>query len=63
MRRQQDNVGNDEREVGEMGGAARLNIETRIGHPVVSPLSHNQLRHERQRELQPPLMDMPEGQH
>ncbi|HLZ20983.1 MAG TPA: hypothetical protein VKQ30_02505 [Ktedonobacterales bacterium] len=56
-------MGNDEREVGEMGGAARLNIETRIGHPVVSPLSHNQLRHERQRELQPPLMDMPEGQH
>lgn len=49
-------------EAGEVGGAARLDIETRIGRSVVSPVNYQQLRQERQREIQPPLLDVPEGQ-
>ncbi|HEX6819636.1 MAG TPA: hypothetical protein VF120_14765 [Ktedonobacterales bacterium] len=48
-------------EAGEVGGAARLDTETRTGRSVVSPVNHQQLRQERQRELQPPLLDLPEG--
>jgi DNA-damage-inducible protein D len=46
----------DAREAGEVGGAARRDVEARTGLPVVSPTNYKQLRQERQRELQPPLL-------
>ncbi|MBF6589881.1 MAG: hypothetical protein IVW57_05030 [Ktedonobacterales bacterium] len=46
----------DAREAGEVGGAARRDIEARLGKPVVSPINYKQLRQERQRALQPPLV-------
>lgn len=49
----------DAHEAGEVGGAARRDIEARLGRPVVSPTNYKQLRQERQRELQPPLLEMP----
>jgi hypothetical protein len=49
----------DAHEAGEVGGAARLDIEARLKRPVVSPENATQLRQERQRELQPPLLDAP----
>lgn len=57
----------DAKEAGEVGGAARKDIEARTGQPVVSPENAKTLRQGRQRELQPPLMDAsnsggPEGE-
>lgn len=48
----------DANEAGDVAGAARRDIETRVGQPVVSPLNYKQLRQERQRQLQPPLLDI-----
>ncbi len=45
----------DAHEAGEVGGAARREVEARIGHPVVSATNYKQLRQERQRQLQAPL--------
>jgi len=47
----------DVREAGEVGKIARLEVEARIGQPVVSPVNYKQLRQERQRQLQSPLFD------
>ncbi|HEV8192818.1 MAG TPA: hypothetical protein VGP82_15240, partial [Ktedonobacterales bacterium] len=41
----------DAGEAGEVGGAARRDIEARTGRPVVSPENYKQLRQGRQREL------------
>lgn len=46
----------DAREAGQVGGSARRDIEARLGKPVVSPTNYKQLRQERRRELQPPLL-------
>jgi DNA-damage-inducible protein D len=45
----------DAGEAGEVGGAARRDIEERIGAPVVSSENYKTLRQERQKQLQPPL--------
>jgi hypothetical protein len=47
----------DAHEAGEVGGATRRDIESRLGHGVVSSESARTLRQGRQRELQPPLLD------
>jgi hypothetical protein len=47
----------DVHEAGEVGKIARLEVEARIGQPVVSPVNYKQLRQERQRQLQAPLFD------
>lgn len=52
----------DAHEAGEVGGAAREDIEARLGKPVVSPTNYKQLRQERQRELQPPLLDVSQSE-
>jgi len=46
----------DAHEAGRVGGIARHEVETLTGQPVVSPTNYKQLRQERQRELQPPLL-------
>lgn len=46
----------DATEAGEVGGAARRDVEARLGQPVVSPENYKTLRQGRQRELQPPLL-------
>lgn len=40
-------------------GNARRDIEARTRRPVVSPENYKTLQQGRQRELQPPLMDVP----
>lgn len=50
-----DDLHEDTREAGEVGGAARRDIEARTGRPVVSGENYKTLRQGRQRELQPPL--------
>jgi hypothetical protein len=45
----------DATEAGEVGGAARRDIEARTGRPVVSNENYKTLREGRQRELQDPL--------
>ena len=45
----------DTHEAGEVGGAARRDIEARAGRPVVSGENYKTLRQGRQRELQSPL--------
>jgi DNA-damage-inducible protein D len=45
----------DTSEAGEVGGAARRDIEARTGRPVVSSENYKTLRQGRQCELQPPL--------
>jgi len=47
----------DVHEAGEVGGAARRDLEARLGRPVVSSVNHKQLRQERQRQLQSPLFE------
>ncbi len=47
----------DASEAGEVGGAARRDIEARTGRPVVSAENYKTLREGHQRELQPPLLD------
>jgi DNA-damage-inducible protein D len=49
----------DAHEAGEVGGATRHDIESRLGRSVVSPENAKTLRQGRQRELQPPLLDAP----
>lgn len=51
----------DAHEAGEVGGAARRDVEARTGEPVVSPINYKQLQQERQRQLQPSLFETPEG--
>src|SRR5262249_31082270 len=51
----------DTGEAGEVGGAARRDIEARTGRPVVSPENYKQLRQGRQRELQDPLFPAETG--
>jgi len=47
----------DTHEAGEVGGAARRDVEARIGESVVSPANYKQLQQERQLQLQPSLFD------
>jgi len=47
----------DAHEAGEVGGAARRDVEARIGESVVSPVNHKQLRQERQLQLQASLCE------
>jgi DNA-damage-inducible protein D len=49
----------DAHEAGNIAGSARRDIEAATGEPVVSPTNYQQLRTERQRELQPPLFGAP----
>ena len=49
----------DAHEAGNISGAARRDIEAATGEPVVSPTNYQQLRTERQHELQPPLFGAP----
>ena len=49
-------------DAGKVARDARLQVESMTGKPVVSPGNHKQLRHERQRELQPPLFESDEGE-
>jgi hypothetical protein len=49
----------DAHEAGQVGGATRRDIESRVGQSVVSPENAKTLRLGRQRELQPPLLDVP----
>jgi DNA-damage-inducible protein D len=51
----------DAHEAGEVGGAARRDIEARLQRPVVSPENYKTLRQGRQRELQPPLLGVEDG--
>ena len=51
----------DAQEAGEVGGAARRDIEQRLGRPVVSPTNYKQLRLERQAERQPSLFPADES--
>jgi DNA-damage-inducible protein D len=46
----------DASEAGEVGGAARRDVEARTGKPVVSTINYKQLQQERARELQPRLL-------
>ncbi|HEV2237946.1 MAG TPA: Bro-N domain-containing protein [Ktedonobacterales bacterium] len=50
----------DAREAGEVGGATRRDIESRLGRSVVSLENAKTLRQGRQRELQAPLLNAPE---
>lgn len=50
----------DAGEAGALAGNARREVEALTGKPVVSPTNYKQLRQERQRELQPPLLGEPE---
>ena len=50
-----DDLRRDVHEAGEVGGAARRDVEARTGLPVVSSTNYKQLRQERQRQLQAPL--------
>jgi DNA-damage-inducible protein D len=52
----------DAHEAGEVGGAARRDIEARLQRPVVSPENYKMLRQGRQRELQPPLLGAEDGE-
>ena len=49
----------DAHEAGNIAGSARRDIEAATGNPVVSPTNYQQLRTERQGELQPPLFGAP----
>jgi hypothetical protein len=51
----------DARDAGRAAGVARREVEAVIGQPAVSPINYKQLRQERQRELQPPLLDAPDA--
>jgi hypothetical protein len=60
MHQQRDSEGfmqlqRDAKEAGEVGGAARRDIEARLGQPVVSPENAKTLRQGRRHEMQPPL--------
>jgi hypothetical protein len=48
-------------EAGEVGSAVRQDIEARTGRPVISSESAKQLRQGRRDELQPRLLDAPDG--
>jgi hypothetical protein len=48
-------------EAGKVAGEARLLVEKVTGEPVVSPINYKQLRQERQKELQPPLIEIDEN--
>ncbi len=50
-----DELHQDTQEAGDVGGAARRDIEARTGRPVVSSENYKALRQGRQRELQSPL--------
>lgn len=50
-----DELRSDTREAGEVGGAARRDIETRAHQPVVSAENYKTLRQGQRRELQSPL--------
>ena len=50
-----DELRSDAHEAGEVGGAARRDIEARAHQPVVSAENYKTLRQARQRELQSPL--------
>jgi DNA-damage-inducible protein D len=50
-----DELHSDAHEAGEVGGAARRDIEARAHQPVVSAENYKTLRQARQRELQSPL--------
>lgn len=52
----------DATEAGDVGGATRRDIETRLDHSVVSSENAKTLRQGRQRELQPSLLDSPLGE-
>lgn len=52
----------DTHEAGEVGGATRRDIESRLGHSVVSSENAKTLRQGRQHELQPSLLDSPPGE-
>ncbi len=47
----------DVHEAGEVGNAARRDVEARIGRPVISSVNYKQLQKERQRQLQSPLFE------
>lgn len=49
----------DAHTAGNVAGNARRDIEAQTGRPVVSPENYNTLQQGRQRELQPPLLDVP----
>ena len=49
----------DALDAGKVAGNARRDVETLTGKPVVSSTNYRQLQQERQRELQPPLLEMP----
>ncbi len=51
----------DAHEAGEVGGAARRDVEARIGESVVSPVNYKQLQQGRQRQLQPSLFEDIDG--
>jgi hypothetical protein len=50
-----DELHDDAKEAGEVGGATRRDIEARTGQPVVSSENYKRLREERQKQLQPGL--------
>jgi hypothetical protein len=52
----------DAHQAGGIAGDARRTIEEALGKPVVSPTNYKQLRQERQRALQPPLLNGPEDE-
>jgi DNA-damage-inducible protein D len=54
-----DDLHNDAQDAGKVAGNARREVEAITGKSVVSPLNYKALRHERQRELQPALLDSP----
>ena len=52
----------DTQEAGEVGGAARRDIEARTGHPVVSGENYKTLRQGRMAARQLPLPDATDGE-
>lgn len=57
-----DDLRDDVQDAGKVAGNARREVEAITGRPVVSPLNYKALRQERQRELQPSLLDNPAGE-
>lgn len=56
-----DELHDDTQEAGEVGGAARRDLEARTQRPVVSSENYKTLRQGRQRELQSPLFPAEKG--
>lgn len=57
-----DELHDDTQEAGEVGGAARRDLEARTGRSVVSSENYKTLRQGRQRELQSPLFPDTDGE-